>query len=354
MSLAIVTGSSGLIGSETVKFLHGKGLDVIGMDNNMREYFFGPDGSVHWNTKLLKKSLPRFTHVDMDIRDEAAVQGLFKKHGKEIVLVVHTAAQPSHDWAALEPATDFSVNATGTLVLLESARRHAPEATFIFTSTNKVYGDSPNFLPLTEKEKRWEVDEGHPFHKHGIDETMSIDQSKHSVFGASKVAADIMAQEYGRYFGLKTGTFRGGCLTGPAHSGAQLHGFLAYLVKCAITGVPYTIFGYKGKQVRDNIHSRDMVEAFWHFHQNPGPGAVYNMGGSRHSNCSILEVIDIIEEMISKKIKYTISDVPRSGDHIWYVSDVRKFQKDYPGWNYQYDLRAILKEIVEASQERFG
>ena len=354
MSLAIVTGSSGLIGSETVKFLHGKGLDVIGMDNNMREYFFGPDGSVHWNTKLLKKSLPRFTHVDMDIRDEAAVQGLFKKHGKEIVLVVHTAAQPSHDWAALEPATDFSVNATGTLVLLESARRHAPETTFIFTSTNKVYGDSPNFLPLTEKEKRWEVDEGHPFHKHGIDETMSIDQSKHSVFGASKVAADIMAQEYGRYFGLKTGTFRGGCLTGPAHSGAQLHGFLAYLVKCAITGVPYTIFGYKGKQVRDNIHSRDMVEAFWHFHQNPRPGAVYNMGGSRHSNCSILEAIDIIEEMIQKKIQYNISDIPRSGDHIWYVSDVRKFQKDYPGWNYQYDLRAILKEIVEASQERFG
>ena len=354
MSIAIVTGSSGLIGSETVKFLHGKGLDVIGMDNNMREYFFGPDGSVHWNTKLLKNALPRFTHVDMDIRDEAAVQGLFKKHGKEIALVVHAAAQPSHDWAAQEPATDFSVNATGTLVLLESTRLHAPEATFIFTSTNKVYGDTPNLLPLVEKDRRWEVGEGHPFHEHGIDETMSIDQSKHSVFGASKVAADIMAQEYGRYFGLRTGTFRGGCLTGPAHSGAQLHGFLAYLVKCAITGVPYTIFGYKGKQVRDNIHSRDMVEAFWHFHQNPRPGAVYNMGGSRHSNCSILEAIDIIEEMTKKKIKFSISDVPRSGDHIWYVSDVRKFQKDYPDWNYRYDLRAILKEIVEASQERFG
>lgn len=352
MSVAIVTGSSGLIGSEAVKFFHKQGMDVVGIDNNMRQYFFGSDGSVDWNTKNLTNSLNNFTHVAEDIRDDKAIFRLFEKFRGDISLVVHTAAQPSHDWAAREPFTDFTVNANGTLVMLEATRKYAPEAAFIFTSTNKVYGDFPNTLPLVEMEKRWEIDQSHEYFKHGIDERMTIDQSKHSIFGASKVAADVMTQEYGRYFGLKTGTFRGGCLTGPAHSGAELHGFLAYLVKCVVTGKPYTIFGYKGKQVRDNIHSKDLVNAFWHFYRDPKPGRVYNMGGARHSNCSVLEAVDIIEEMCGKKLNYTISDQARSGDHIWYVSDVRSFKYDYPNWSYEYDLQTIIREIVEATQER--
>lgn len=352
MSVAVVTGSSGLIGSETVKFLHEKGLHIIGIDNNMREYFFGRDGSTEWNTNLLKKTLNNFTHLSADIRDQEEVFNVFRKFGEDISLVVHTAAQPSHDWAAKEPFTDFTVNANGTLVMLEATRRHCPEAVFILTSTNKVYGDLPNALPLVEHDTRWEVEPAHRFSEHGIDETMSIDQSKHSLFGVSKVAADVLTQEYGRYFGIKTGTFRGGCLTGPAHSGAELHGFLAYLVKCAIAGKRYTIYGYKGKQVRDNIHSYDLVNAFWHFFQSPKPGAVYNMGGSRHSNCSVLEAITHIEELCGKKLSYHLSNDARFGDHIWWISDVRKFRRDYPDWDYQYDLMRILQEIVEATEDR--
>jgi len=238
------------------------------------------------------------------------------------------------------------------LNLLEATRRFAPEAAFIFTSTNKVYGDTPNRLPLIEKETRWELDEAHPYSEFGIDEQMTLDQSKHSLFGVSKVAADVLTQEYGRYFGMKTVSFRGGCLTGPAHSGAELHGFLAYLVKCALTEKPYTIYGYKGKQVRDNIHSYDLVNAFWHYFQNPIPGAVYNMGGSRHSNCSMLEAIDYTEELAGRKLHYTLSDEARLGDHIWWISDVRKFQQDYPEWSYKYDLKLIIAEIVEATRER--
>ena len=352
MSVAVVTGSSGLIGSETVKFLSEKGLEVVGIDNNMRRYFFGEDGSTEWNTQQLKSKIKDFTHCSIDIRDEDKINKLFENYGKEIKLIVHTAAQPSHDWAAREPLTDFSVNATGTLVLLEATRKYCPEATFIFTSTNKVYGDLPNSLPLVETETRWEVDASHTYAKDGIDESMSIDRSKHSVFGASKVAADVMVQEYGRYFGMNTVTFRGGCLTGPAHSGAELHGFLAYLVKCVVTGRPYTIFGYKGKQVRDNIHSFDLVNAFWHYHQSPRPGSVYNIGGSRHSNCSILEAIAATEKLVGKKLTFTLSDQERSGDHIWYISDVRAFQKDYPDWQYKYNMDMILKEIVDATVER--
>jgi len=352
MSVAVITGSAGLIGSETARFLHAKGMEIVGIDNNMREYFFGADASTRWNTSRLQEDLPNFSHYPTDVRDEQAVNSLFAERGKAISLVVHTAAQPSHDWAAREPFTDFTVNANGTLTLLEATRRYAPDAAFIFTSTNKVYGDTPNNLPLLEKETRWEVDETHPYYEFGIDETMSLDQSKHSLFGASKVAADVLTQEYGRYFGLKTGSFRGGCLTGPAHSGAELHGFLAYLVKCALTEKPYTIYGYKGKQVRDNIHSYDLVNAFWHYFQNPIPGAVYNMGGSRHSNCSMLEAIDITEGLTGKKLLYTMSDQARSGDHIWWISDVRKFQRDYPEWNYKYDLKLIIAEIVEATKER--
>jgi CDP-paratose 2-epimerase len=354
LSTVIVTGSSGLIGSETVNYFHQQGFDVVGIDNNMRAYFFGQDGSVDWNANRLSATLPRFRHVSIDIRDVSAVDGLFKAYGKGIELVVHCAAQPSHDWAAREPMTDFTVNATGTLVLLEATRKFAPDAVFIFTSTNKVYGDTPNFLPLVETETRWELDPGHSWSQHGIDESMSIDQTKHSVFGASKVAADVMVQEYGRYFGMRTGVFRGGCLTGPAHSGAELHGFLAYLVRCAVTGRPYTIFGYKGKQVRDNIHSNDLVQCFWHFYRNPKSGAVYNIGGSRHSNCSVLEAIDLIAELSGHEVNYSLSDDARSGDHIWWISDVRRFQNDFPGWSYTYDLRATLREMIDAASERYG
>jgi CDP-paratose 2-epimerase len=353
MSVAIVTGSSGLIGSETAKFLDARGLHVVGIDNDMRRYFFGEDASTDWNTRQLQGALKDFEHHPTDVRDADAVGKIFERFGRDVSLVVHTAAQPSHDWAAREPFTDFTINANGTLVMLEAARNYCPDAVFIFTSTNKVYGDTPNALPLVEKETRWEVEPAHPFAEHGIDETMSIDQSKHSLFGASKVAADVLAQEYGRYFGMKTATFRGGCLTGPAHSGAELHGFLAYLVKCVVTGRPYTIYGYKGKQVRDNIHSYDLVNAFWHFFQQPKEGgAVYNMGGSRHSNCSMLEAIRTAEELCGRELNYTLSDEARSGDHIWWISDVRRFRQDYPAWEYAYDMRKIMKEIVEATKER--
>ncbi|MHB8876811.1 MAG: NAD-dependent epimerase/dehydratase family protein [Myxococcaceae bacterium] len=352
MTVAVVTGSAGLIGSETCKFLHAKGMDVVGVDNNLRSYFFGADASTEWMRKELERTLKGYRHVAADIRNQEAIDPLLREYGKNVALVVHTAAQPSHDWAAREPLTDFTVNANGTLVMLEATRKFCPDAAFIFTSTNKVYGDTPNALPLVEKPTRWEVDPKHPFAEHGIDESMSIDQSKHSLFGASKVAADVLAQEYGRYFGMKTGTFRGGCLTGPAHSGAELHGFLAYLVKCVLTGKPYSIYGYKGKQVRDNIHSFDLVNAFWEFFQAPRPGAVYNMGGSRHSNCSMLEAIALAEQMSGKKLNYTLSNEARQGDHIWYVSDVRRFQRDYPAWKYKYDLPTLLKEIVEATAER--
>lgn len=296
--------------------------------------------------------MKRFIHETIDIRDQEGIFNLFKKLGKAITAVVHTAAQPSHDWAAREPFTDFTVNANGTLTLLEATRQFCPEATFIFTSTNKVYGDTPNRLPLVEQPTRWEINHNHEYFKHGIDETMSIDASKHSLFGASKVAADVLVQEYGRYFGMKTGVFRGGCLTGPAHSGAELHGFLAYLVKCNLQEIPYRIFGYKGKQVRDNIHSYDLVNAFWHFSQNPKSGSVYNMGGSRHSNCSVLEAIHSLQEMTGKEMKYEVLDQARSGDHIWWISDVRRFQKDFPHWAFRYDLKSILSEIIEASSTR--
>ncbi len=320
----------------------------------MRAYFFGAEASTSWSVGKLKTELKRYTHHVIDIRDESAINKLFQGLGKSVTAVIHTAAQPSHDWAAREPLTDFTVNANGTLVMLEAVRKYCPDAAFVFTSTNKVYGDTPNFLPLIETETRWECDKSHPYSEHGIDESMSIDNCKHSLFGASKVAADVLAQEYGRYFGMKTGIFRGGCLTGPAHSGAELHGFLAYLVKCVVTGRPYTIFGYKGKQVRDNIHSYDLVNAFWHFVQKPRPGEVYNMGGSRHSNCSMIEAIRVTEELTGRRLDFKLSEENRIGDHIWWVSDVRKFRQHYPAWAYRYDQKAILKEIVEASVERYG
>ncbi len=345
MAICLITGSGGLIGGETTRFFADKGFDVVGVDNNMRSYFFGKDASTKWHVEQLKKKLPGYTHVDADIRDESAMDKLFARFGKGIEVVVHTAAQPSHDWAAREPLTDFDVNARSTLVLLEATRKHCPEASFIFTSTNKVYGDTPNRLPLVERDTRWELDGTHPWHKHGIDETMSLDMSTHSVFGASKVAADIMVQEYGHYFGMNTVCFRGGCLTGSGHSGAELHGFLAYLVKCGMTGTPYTVFGYKGKQVRDNIHSSDLVNMFWHFIQNPRPGEVYNAGGSRHSNCSMLEAITMCEEITGKPFNWSYAEDNRIGDHLWWISDVSKFRMHYPDWQYTYGIRDIIEEI---------
>jgi CDP-paratose 2-epimerase len=345
METAVVTGSAGLIGAETARFFTDKGFQVVGIDNDMRKYFFGAGASTDWSRKQLEKTLPNYRHVAIDIRDLQAMKDLFSAIGKNIKAIIHTAAQPSHDWAANEPMTDFSVNATGTLVLLEAFRRYCPEAVFIFTSTNKVYGDAPNELPLVETDTRWEIDASHPYYENGIDENMRIDQSTHSLFGASKLAADILVQEYGRYFGLKTGLFRGGCLTGGGHSGTELHGFLSYLMKCCLDGTKYTVFGYKGKQVRDNIHSWDLVNMFWHFYKNPGCGVVYNAGGSRHSHCSMLEAIRLCEDVSGKRLHYEISETNRSGDHIWYISDVSKFKRDYPGWEFQYDLNLIIEKV---------
>lgn len=350
--ICIVTGSSGLIGSESVEFFSSKFDKVVGIDNNMRMRFFGKDASTEWNTKYLQDTVSNFEHHSADIRDVDALDVIFAKYGSDIDLIVHTAAQPSHDWAANEPLTDFTVNANGTINMLEMTRKHCKNATFIFTSTNKVYGDTPNYLPLVELDKRWEISDSHAYFAKGIDELMSIDQTKHSLFGASKVAADVVAQEYGKYFGMNIGIFRGGCLTGPKHSGTQLHGFLSYLMKCAITGDKYTIFGYKGKQVRDNIHSWDLVNMFWHFYQEPRQGEVYNAGGGRFSNCSMLEAIEICEKITGKEMNYSYSETNRIGDHIWWISDTSKFESHYKNWKLHYNIEDILSQIFQAFQNR--
>lgn len=345
MKIAVITGSAGLIGAESAKYFSDKGYKIIGIDNNMRKYFFGEEASTEWSRKKLENELNDYTHYSVDIRNEDEINAIFREYSHDIKVVIHTAAQPSHDWAAKEPITDFTVNANGTLVLLEAVRKFCIDASFIFTSTNKVYGDLPNSLPLIETETRWEIDKEHRYYKYGIDESMSIDQNKHSLFGASKVAADVLVQEYGRYFNMNTGVFRGGCLTGGGHSGTELHGFLSYLMRCVLEDRKYSIFGYKGKQVRDNVHSSDLVNMFWHFHENPRTGEVYNVGGSRHSHCSMLEAISLCEEVAGKKLDYVYTDENRVGDHMWYVSDVRKFQLHYPQWAYQYDLNDIVQEI---------
>jgi len=345
MDIVLVTGSAGLIGSETVHFFAEEGLQVVGIDNDMRRVFFGDEASTSWNRAKMQEEIPGYIHASEDIRDKNAMERLFSEYGNDIKLIIHTAAQPSHDWAARDPFVDFTVNANGTLVLLEMTRRYSSKAVFLFTSTNKVYGDTPNYLPFIELETRWEIDESHPYSTNGIDESMSIDQTRHSLFGASKVASDVLVQEYGRYFGIYTACFRGGCLSGPSHSGTELHGFLAYLMKCAITGDHYTIFGYKGKQVRDTIHSYDLVNMFWHFYQKPKTAEVYNAGGGRHSNCSILEAIALCEEITGRKVNWSYTERNRIGDHIWWISDVRKFQKHYPQWEYQYNLQDILESI---------
>lgn len=352
MNIAVITGSAGLIGSEAVGFFSDKFDLIVGVDNDMRQYFFGKNASTDWNRQRLESSYKNYIHYSLDIRNQSELDKLFSQYGKDIKLVLHTAAQPSHDWAAKEPFTDFTVNANGTLNMLEMTRKYCDQAVFVFTSTNKVYGDTPNFLPLVELENRWEISQDHAYFKNGIDEHMTIDQSTHSIFGASKVAADVLVQEYGKYFGMKTGVFRGGCLTGPNHSGTQLHGFLSYLMKCAITGDHYTIFGYKGKQVRDNIHSYDLINMFWHFYQAPRQGEVYNAGGGRFANCSMKEAIVVCEEITGKKMNYSYSENSRVGDHIWYISDLSKFKNHYPGWNYKYDLKTTLEEIFNGLKSR--
>ncbi len=347
--LALVTGSAGLIGAEAVRFLIRKGFDVVGIDNNLRADFFGSDASTLWSRQRLIDEHSNYTHHDVDIRSEQDIDSIFSEYQSDLELIIHTAAQPSHDWAASAPMVDFSVNATGTLNLLEATRQHTPNASFIFTSTNKVYGDNPNRLPLVELETRWEVDSSHPYFANGIDETMSVDQTKHSLFGSSKLAADALVQEYGQYFGMNTVCFRGGCLTGPGHSGTKLHGFLSYLAKCCVTGEQYTVFGYQGKQVRDNIHSLDLVKMFWEYHQNPQPGKVYNAGGGRFSNCSMQEAIHMCEEIVGQKMNFIYSDENRIGDHIWYISDTSRFQEDYPSWKQEYGIEEILHEICSAA-----
>lgn len=343
----LVTGSGGLIGSESVHFFCEKGFDVIGIDNNMREYYFGEEGSTKGNVKQIINTYKNYKHYNCDIRDIENVEEIFKTY--KFDLIIHTAAQPSHDWAAREPMTDFSVNAVGTLNLLENFRKYSPRGVFIYTSTNKVYGDTPNNLPLVELKTRYEIDPHHKY-KDGIDESMSIDNSTHSLFGVSKASADLMVQEYGKYFGLFTGVFRGGCLTGSRHAGTQLHGFLSYLIKSIISGRKYTIFGYKGKQVRDNIHSHDLVNAFYYFYLKPRIGEVYNIGGSRFANISMLEAIEKVEKLTGKKANIEYVDENRKGDHIWYVSSVKKFQSHYPEWKYEYDIDATIWDICKNSE----
>ena len=350
--VALITGSAGLIGAESVRFFSDKGIDVIGIDNDMRAYFFGAEASTKWSRERLENQISSYEHKELDIRNYDSLEKIFKHFGSSIELVLHTAAQPSHDWAANEPLTDFTINANGTLNLLELTRLHCPKAVFIFTNTNKVYGDTPNRLPLEELEFRWELSSAHPYFEHGIDESMSIDATLHSLFGASKVAADVMVQEYGRYFHLKTACFRGGCLTGPGHAGSELHGFLAYLAKCALTGKKYTVFGYKGKQVRDNIHSYDLVNAFWHVFQAPRVAEVYNIGGGRYANCSMLEAIRMAEEITGREFNWDYSESNRIGDHIWWISDMSRFMSHYPEWQLQHNLIDIMQTVIDGQAER--
>src|SRR6516162_8463593 len=338
----LVTGSSGLIGSEAVEHFDRQGHEVTGVDNNMRRLFFGPAGDTLWNLERLKRATKRFTHASVDIRDRALIEELFRT--QRFDLIVHCAAQPSHDKARDIPLLDFEVNALGTVNLLEATRLHCPMAVFVFLSTNKVYGDAPNELPLKELATRWEYER--PEDYNGIDENCRIDRSLHSLFGASKASADLMAQEYGRYFGMKVGIFRGGCLTGPSHSGVELHGFLSYLVKVAVTGGTYSVYGYKAKQVRDNIHSHDVVRAIEEFAANPRPGEVYNLGGGRRNSISVLEAIGKAEQLSGRKMNWKYVEQNRIGDHICYISDLTKFKSHYPNWELTIDLDEIFRQII--------
>jgi CDP-paratose 2-epimerase len=353
MRTAIVTGSGGLVGSESVRALVEDGFRVIGLENDMRAQLFGASASTAPQTRRLLATYPEFSSVAVDVRDADGVARIFRRNRRGLELVIHTAAQPSHDWAGSAPQVDFAINANGTLNLLEATRLHAPDATFVFTSTNKVYGDRPNDLPLLERETRLELPEDHPWHR-GIDTSMSIDGCLHSLFGASKAAADLLVQEYGRYYGLPTVCFRCGCLTGPAHAGTELHGFLSYLMRCTVSATPYTVFGYGGKQVRDNLASVDLVRAFLLFHAQPRAGAVYNLGGGRVSSCSMLEAIAASERIAGRSLDWTLSDEARTGDHRWWISDLSAFQADYPTWAPTLDTDALLRAIHDENVERWA
>ncbi len=353
MDVVVITGAGGLVGGASARAFSPRAGRIIGLDNDMRAHFFGPDASTRWSVERLQHDVENFEARDIDVRDANTVDALFAEHGASIKAVIHTAAQPSHDWAARDPFTDFSVNANGTLVLLEATRKHCPEATFIFCSTNKVYGDTPNHLPLVERSTRLELDPSHRWAEHGIDETMSIDDSTHSLFGVSKAAADLLVQEYGRYFGMHTVALRGGCLTGPGHSGAQLHGFLAHLMRCAALDLPYTIFGYKGLQVRDNLHADDLAAAFLAIHDQPRSGEAYNIGGGRFANCSMTEAIQMCEEITGRKMQVTYDDTARIGDHKWWISDTRKFSDHFGGWKPEHDVASILEDIYAEGRERW-
>ncbi len=346
----LITGSSGLIGSEAVVFFDSMGFSVTGVDNNMRADFFGSKGDTTWNRERLERKCSNFRHCPLDIRDRDGVMNIMRRG--RFSMVIHAAAQPSHDLAASRPFVYFDINATGTLNLLEACRRHSPEAPFIYVSTNKVYGDGPNRVALKELETRWEFAE--PRFQQGIAEEFSIDHTLHSPFGASKAAADLMTQEYGKYFGLKTGIFRGGCLTGPSHSGVELHGFLNYLTLVALQQRPYTVFGYKGKQVRDQIHAYDVINAFWQFAQDPRPGEVYNLGGGKENAASLLECLSMIEARTGRRPQVNYHSEHRVGDHICYYSDLRKFRSHYPEWELSYSLDRIVDEMIEgvSRQER--
>lgn len=344
----LVTGSSGLIGSEAVEYYDAHGHEVHGIDNNMRKEFFGPQGDTTWNLNRLKASTKKFTHHNIDIRDRQKVLAFFEAHRFD--KIIHCAAQPSHDRAAAIPFDDFDVNAVGTLNLLEATRRHCPDAVFLHLSTNKVYGDAPNEVPLVETETRF--DYANPEDYHGIREDCRIDRCLHSLFGASKTAGDVLAQEYGRYFGLNVGVFRGGCLTGPSHSGVELHGFLSYLVHVAVHGKPYSVFGYKGKQVRDQIHSADVIQAFEAFASSPRPGEVYNLGGGRENGGSILECFAFIEQIGGYKVDWTYKEANRKGDHICYMSDLRKLKNHFPSWSITRSLPVIIEEMIKAEERR--
>ena len=346
MKVALITGSCGLVGSESSIFFNKKNFKIVGIDNNSRKFFFGKDGDISWIKNNLKRNLKHYNHHNIDIRNFNALKKVFLKYKKNIKVIVHAAAQPSHDWAKNKPFIDFDINARGTLNLLELTKTYCPNAPFIFMSTNKIYGDNPNSLPLIEKKTRWEIKKNHRFNK-GIDETMSIDNCTHSFFGASKSYADLIVQEYGKNIGLKTVCFRAGCITGPNHSGAKLHGFLAYLVKASLKNKKYNLIGYKGKQVRDNIHSYDLVNCFWEFFKKPRKGEIYNCGGGRFSNCSIKEALDLVEKITGKKIKRKIINKNRIGDHIWYISNMKKFKNHYPKWKQKYSTKKIINELIK-------
>ena len=347
MSLVLITGSCGLVGSEAAIFFSKKGFEILGVDNNARKFFFGPDGDISWIKKSLKKKIKNYNHYNIDIRNYNSLKKIFSKYRNQIKLIIHCAAQPSHDWAKNKAFIDFDVNAKGTLNLLELTKRYCSSSPFIFMSTNKVYGDNPNKLPLIEKKTRWEVNKNHKF-VNGIDETMSLDSCTHSFFGVSKTYADLIVQEYGKNIGLKTACFRAGCITGPNHSGAKLHGFLSYLVKSCLTKKSYNIIGYKGKQVRDNLHSKDLVNCFWEFFKKPRYGEIYNTGGGKFSNCSILEAINLVESYTNLKIKKKIISRNRVGDHIWYISNMKKFKRHYPKWKQSYSTKKIIYELINS------